>query len=136
MAVDSFNKQASQSQLFSLHMTPVAATINVPRTTIVTGGGPDWMATGANAVWIANISLKEVERIDATSNAIAARTKVNGVPCSGAAFGFSSVWIPMCANEKGTSLVRIDAATNRVVATLPTAPANSEGGITITWFGA
>jgi streptogramin lyase len=88
------------------------------------------MAAGAGAMWIANISLKEVERIDASSNKIAARIKVNGVPCSGAAFGFSSVWIPLCGNDKGTSLVRIDAAKNRVVATLPIAPANSEGGIT------
>lgn len=131
MAVDGFNQQASQSQLFSIHMTKVAATIDVPRTTIVTGGGPDWMATGAGAMWIANISSKEVDRIDASSSKIAARIKVNGVPCSGAAFGFSSVWIPLCANDKGTSLVRIDAARNRVVATLPIAPANSEGGITV-----
>lgn len=130
MAVDSFNAQASQSQLFSIHMTKVARAIDAPGATIVTGGGPDWMATGAGAMWIANISLREVERIDAASNAITARIKVKGVPCSGAAFGFSSVWIPLCANGKGTSLVRISAATNRIVATLPIAPANSEGGIT------
>jgi hypothetical protein len=112
-------------------MAKAAATIDAPRATIVTGGGPDWMATGAGSMWIANISLKEVERINAASNAIAARIKVKGVPCSGAAFGFSSVWIPLCANDKGTSLVRINAATNRIVATLPIAPANSEGGITV-----
>lgn len=131
MAVDKFNANASQSQLFSIHMTKVAAAIDVPRTTIVTGGGPDWMATGAGAMWIANISLKEVERVDAASSTISARIKVNGVPCSGAAFGFSSVWIPLCANDKGMSLLRIDAKTNRIVATLPIAPANSEGGITV-----
>lgn len=130
MAVDSEGAQASQSQLFSLHMTPTAASIDVPRTTIVTGGGPDWMATGAGAVWIANISLKEVERIDAAGSKIVARIPVKGVPCSGAAFGFSSVWIPLCANGKGTSLVRIDAASNHVAATYAVAPADSEGGIT------
>src|SRR6185437_4882437 len=123
MAVDSFDPHASSAQLFTL---PLPAVTELPRTTIVTGGGPDWMATGANAMWIANISLKEVERIDAATNAITARIKVDGVPCSGAAFGFSSVWIPLCENGKGSSLVRIDAATNRVAATLPVAPANSE----------
>lgn len=128
MAVDSFDPHASPAQLFNL---PLPAVTDLPRTTIVTGGGPDWMATGAGAMWIANISLKEVERIDAATNAIAARIKVDGVPCSGAAFGFASVWIPLCENGKGMSVVRIDAATNRVAATLPVAPANSEGGITI-----
>ncbi len=128
MAVDSFDPNASPAQLFKL---PLPAVTDLPRTTIVTGGGPDWMATGAGAMWIANISLKEVERIDAASSAITARIKVDGVPCSGAAFGFSSVWIPLCKSGKGTSVVRIDAATNRVAATLPVSPANSEGGITV-----
>ena len=128
MAVDSFDPHASPAQLFNL---PLPAVTDLPRTTIMTGGGPDWMATGAGAMWIANISLKEVERIDAATNAITARIKVDGVPCSGAAFGFSSVWIPLCENGKGTSMVRIDAVTNRVAATLPVAPANSEGGITV-----
>ena len=128
MAVDSFDPHASPAQLFNL---PLPAVTDLPRTTIVTGGGPDWMATGSGAMWIANISLKEVERIDAATNAITARIKVDGVPCSGAAFGFSSVWIPLCENGKGTSVARIDAATNRVAATLPIAPANSEGGIAV-----
>jgi len=128
MAVQSFDAKASPSQLFNLPLPKIA---DLPRTTIVTGGGPDWMTTGGGAIWVANISLKEVERIDAASNAIAARIKVAGVPCSGAAFGFSSVWIPLCADGKGTSLVRIDANTNRVAQTLPIAPANSEGGITV-----
>jgi len=128
MAVDAFDPHASTAQLFNL---PLPAVTDLPRTTIVTGGGPDWMATGAGAMWIANISLKEVERIDAATNAITARIKVADVPCSGAAFGFASVWIPLCENGKGTSLVRIDAAANRVATTLPVAPANSEGGITV-----
>jgi virginiamycin B lyase len=127
MTVQSFDASASPAQLFNL---PLPAVTDLPRTTIVTGGGPDWMATGADALWIANISLKEIERIDAATNTITARIKVGGVPCSGAAFGFSSLWIPLCENDKGTSLVRIDAPTNRVVATLPIAPVNSEGGIT------
>jgi virginiamycin B lyase len=128
MTVDSFDAHASTAQLFNL---PLPAVTDLPRTTIVTGGGPDWMATGGGAMWIANISLKEVERIDATTNAITARIPVHGVPCSGAALGFSSVWVPLCKDGKGMSLVRIDAATNRIATTLPIAPANSEGGISV-----
>jgi virginiamycin B lyase len=128
MSVVSFDAHASPAQLFNF---PLPTMTDLPRTTIVTGGGPDWMATGDDAMWIANISLKEVERIDATTNAITARIPVHGVPCSGAAFGFSSVWIPLCKDGKGISLVRIDPTTNRVATTLPVAPANSEGGITV-----
>jgi virginiamycin B lyase len=103
----------------------------LPRTTIVIGGAPDWMTTGNNALWIANITLTEVERVNAATNGVTARIKLNGVPCSGIAYGFASVWVPMCgAHGLGKSLVRIDAATNRVEATLAIRPANSEGGIT------
>jgi virginiamycin B lyase len=79
MSVVSFDARASPAQLFNF---PLPTMTDLPRTTIVTGGGPDWMATGDDAMWIANISLKEVERIDATTNAITARIPVHGVPCS------------------------------------------------------
>ncbi len=80
---------------------------------------------------IANITLKEVERINAATNTVTSRIKLPGVPCSGIAYGFGSVWVPICGpHGAGSSLVRIDAATNRVAATLPITPANSEGGIT------
>ena len=104
---------------------------DLPRTTIVTGGAPDWMTTGSNALWIANITLKEVERVSVATNTITSKIKLPGVPCSGIAYGFASVWVPICGpHGAGRSLVRIDAATNRVKATLPIPPANSEGGIT------
>jgi streptogramin lyase len=47
-------------------------------------------------------------------------------PCSGLAAGFGSVWVPSCGDN---TLVRVDIKTNKVVATLPYGPANSEGGI-------
>lgn len=112
--------------------TPSQPTIaDLPRTTIVIGGAPDWMTVGSNALWIANITLKEVERVNAATNKVTARIPVSGVPCSGIAYGFGSVWVPICgAHGSGKSLVRIDAAANRVRATLPMTPAHSEGGIT------
>jgi streptogramin lyase len=123
--------------LFFIALTASAGTralptiSDLPRTTIVIGGAPDWMTTGNNALWIANITLKEVERVSAPTNVVTSRIKVSGVPCSGIAYGFASVWVPICGpHGSGRSLVRIDAATNRVGATLPIAPANSEGSIT------
>jgi virginiamycin B lyase len=104
---------------------------DLPRTTIVIGGAPDWMTSGSNALWIANITLKEGERVNASTNTVTSRIKLSGVPCSGIAYGFASVWVPICGpHGAGSSLVRIDAATNRVKATLPITPANSEGAIT------
>jgi YVTN family beta-propeller protein len=103
----------------------------LPRTTVAVGGGPDWMTTGGNALWIGNIDLKEVERVDVATNKVTARIKVGGNPCSGIAYGFSSVWVPICEHFQGTRLVRIDASTDRVSATLPIVPAHPEGGITV-----
>jgi streptogramin lyase len=132
MTVSSFKQGVSPSTVFELSaVQPSRPTISdLPRATIVIGGAPDWMTTGSGALWIANITLKEVERVDATTNAVTARIKVRGVPCSGIAYGFASVWVPICgAHGTGVSLIRIDAATNRVQKTLPIAPASSEGGI-------
>jgi len=107
------------------------AIADIGRTTITIGGAPDWMITGDGALWIANITLEEVERVDAATNTVVARIPLHGKPCAGIAFGFSSVWVPMCdKHDAGTSLVRIDAASNKVQRVLSIPPANTEGGIT------
>jgi len=54
-------------------------------------------------------------------------TGIPGEACSGLAFGFASVWTPVCG--KKPALVRIDATKNAISATIPIAPARSEGGI-------
>jgi virginiamycin B lyase len=127
-------KRALLSLIFVALTANAGATVRpeiaqLPRTTVTVGGGPDWMTTGGNAVWIGNIDLQEVERVDATTNTVIARIKVSGVPCSGISYGFASVWVPICEHRQGRRLVRIDARTNRVSATLQIVPADSEGGI-------
>ena len=80
----------------------------LPRTTIVIGGAPDWMTSGSNALWIANITLKEVERVNAATNTVSSRIKLPGIPCSGIAYGFGSVWVPICGPKgAGLSLIHI-----------------------------
>lgn len=128
MTVDSYPPGQSVSMVFRLQLPEIA---DLPKTTIVTGGAPDWMVTGGGALWISNITLEEVERVDAGSLRIVARIKMPGVPCSDITYGFTSVWVPICSNGKGTSLVRIDARTDRIAAVLPIPPADSEGGITV-----
>jgi virginiamycin B lyase len=92
------------------------------------GGTADWALVTEDAVWVASTRPNAVLRIDPTSNKILALIKVSGDVCSGLASGFGSIWVPLCG--KRAALVRVDAAKNRITATLPIRPAGPEGGIT------
>jgi streptogramin lyase len=67
-------------------------------------------------------------RIDPSTNKFVPTIRISGESCSGLAFGFGSVWAPVCGRKP--ALVRTDAAKNTISATLPIAPAGPEGGIT------
>jgi streptogramin lyase len=81
-----------------------------------------------DAVWVAGTKPYSVQHIDAITNGIVAKVTLPGEACSGLAFGFGSVWVPVCG--KKPALVRVDAHQNKVIATLPIRPAGEEGGIT------
>jgi virginiamycin B lyase len=98
-----------------------------PSTTIKVGGTADWVLIGEDAVWVASTNPSAVVRIDPATNQIVAAVRVPGEACSGLAFGFGSVWVPICG--KHAELVRIGANENKVSAILPQAPAGPEGGI-------
>lgn len=80
-----------------------------------------------NAVWVASSNPASVHRIDPKTNKEVAIVPVPGDPCSGLAFGFGSLWVPLCG--KPNSMARVDSVTNRVIAILPLGPAGEEGGI-------
>jgi streptogramin lyase len=98
-----------------------------PSVTIKVGGTADWVLVSENAVWVASTKPYAILRIDPASNAIVATIRISGEACSGLAFGFQSVWVPICGNKP--ALVRIDATRNAISATLPIAPAGPEGGL-------
>ena len=98
-----------------------------PSVTIKIGGTADWVLVTENAVWVASTKPYDIVRIDPTTDKILARVRISGEACSGLAFGFGSVWIPICGNKP--ALVRIDVTKNAISATLPIAPAGSEGGV-------
>ena len=98
-----------------------------PSLTIKIGGTADWVLLTENAVWVASTKPYDIVRIDPTTNTILAKVRIPGEACSGLAFGFDSVWVPICGNKP--ALVRIDATKNAISATLPIAPAGAEGGI-------
>ena len=95
----------------------------VPDAIVSIPGSPDWIGID-DAVWISNYPKNNVSRIDPKTNQVAAVVEIGSKPCSGLASGFGSVWAPVCGDKK---LVRIDAKTNRVVASIPTEIGDNEG---------
>lgn len=98
---------------------PIAARLSLP-------GSPDWVAVGAEAVWISNTGNDTVVRVDPATTKIAKTIPVSKRPCSGLAIGFNAVWCPSCLGER---VERINAHTNHVEAHIATSIGDSEGGI-------
>ncbi len=89
-------------------------------------GSPDWVAIG-DSVWISNNPKNNISQLDPKTNQIGAVITVAKTPCSGLAVAFGSVWVPICSNG---SVQRVDAKSQRIVASIPSGVANTEGGIT------
>lgn len=99
-----------------------------PSATLKIGRTADWVLVTNDAVWVAGTKPYSVQRIDPINDRIVAKVVLPGEACSGLAFGFGSLWIPVCG--KKPSLVRIDVHENAVIATLPVPAVEAEGGIT------
>jgi virginiamycin B lyase len=91
------------------------------------GKTADWVLVTDRAVWVAGTKPYSVQRIDPASNTVVAKVVLTGEACSGLAFGFGSVWVPVCG--KKPVLVRVDENTNTISARLAIGPAGPEGGI-------
>jgi virginiamycin B lyase len=98
-----------------------------PDTEFPVSGHPDWLGVTDDGVWVASSNVNHVVRLNATTNK---PDIVIGVakPCSGLAVGFGSLWIPSCGAPH--QLLRTDARTGVIQATIAAGPADSEGGIT------
>jgi streptogramin lyase len=83
------------------------------------------MAVTEDAVWVASSNVNHVVRLDAKTNKPDVVITVEK-PCSGLVVEYGSLWIPSCG---GKSLVRADAHTGAIQATIAAGPADSEGGI-------
>jgi streptogramin lyase len=98
----------------------------VPIVTFEVKGHPDWMVLTDDAVWVTSSSANHVVRLDAKTNQPGVIVTV-AKPCSGLAVDFGSLWIPSCGDH---TVVRVDANTGAVQATIAAEPGDSEGGIT------
>jgi len=99
-----------------------------PSATFKIGATTDWVLMTDEAVWVVGSKPYSLQRIDPATNKIVAKVRLSGEACSGLAFGFGSVWVPVCGRKP--LLARVDVHTNRITAVLPIAPAGPEGGIT------
>ena len=80
------------------------------------GGTADWILVTDDAVWVSSSKPDSVERIGPANNKIVAEVSLPGEACLGLAFGFTSLWVPLCGKEP--SLVRVSVLTNGIRATL------------------
>lgn len=98
-----------------------------PSATLKIGGTADWVLVTDDAVWVAGTRPYSVQRIDPVTNRIVSKVALPGEVCSGLAYGFGSIWVPVCGKQP--ALVRVDARKGVIIATLPIPPAGPEGGI-------
>ncbi len=89
-------------------------------------GSPDWVAI-ADSVWISNNPKNNISQLDAGTNKVGAVIEVAKKPCSGLTIAFGSVWAPICSDG---SVTRVDLKSQKIVASIPSGVANTEGGIT------
>ena len=89
-------------------------------------GSPDWVAIG-DSVWISNNPKSNISQLDPKTNQVGAVITVAKKPCSGLAIAFGSVWVPVCSDG---SVQRVDPKSQKIIASIPSGVANTEGGIT------
>jgi virginiamycin B lyase len=98
-----------------------------PQAVYKLAGTPDWSVVTKDAVWVSSSRVNQVSQLVPATGQVGLIAHVQ-LPCSGLAYGWGSVWVPSCGSHE---VVRVDEKTGKATATIPTDPANSEGGITI-----
>ena len=70
-------------------------------------GRADWVLVTNDAVWVAGTEPYSVQGVDPSTDRIVAKVALPGEACSGLAFGFGSVWVPVCGkNQSSFGLMR------------------------------
>lgn len=81
--------------------------------TLAVEGAPDWPLVAFGSVWVSNSGTGQVQRFDPRTGKATASIPITQ-PCNGLASGPTAVWTGACIS--GGYVVRIDPATNRIVA--------------------
>ncbi|WP_421851760.1 PQQ-binding-like beta-propeller repeat protein [Novosphingobium sp.] len=94
----------------------------------------DWVLIGPDAVWVAGQG--PLRKIDPQTNREVMVVPLPGTACAGLAAGFGSLWVPICS-KKANSVLRVDAVSGAIVATIPMGPPFEAGiaaGKDAVWF--
>jgi virginiamycin B lyase len=96
---------AQDFQKLDASALPIQAKIHI------SGGDPDWLATGFGSLWVSVPKRDEIVRIDPKRNVIQAGIRVGNDPCYGIGVGATRLWVLNC---KSQTLVRLNPRTNKV----------------------
>ena len=107
---------------------------------IEVGTGPEGLAFGDGALWVANSGSGTVSRIDPANDEVAATINVGSSPVA-VAVGDGAVWVgnSTWSPPGGSTVSRVDSTTNTVTATIdvgrdPAGVAVGEGAVWVTEF--
>ena len=126
---------AQNSEAIGKVVPPAVRKVQLPfaslksEATFKIGKNADWVQITDDAVWVASSKPASVHRIDPRTNKEVSVVPMPGDPCAGLAFGFGSLWVPLCGQPN--SLARVDSRRNKISAILPLGPAGGEGGIAV-----
>lgn len=97
--------------------------------TVELKGFPDWLEIAHGSVWVSNPGNGTVQRVDPATGKVVAEVTVKR-PAAAMTSGFGSVWVAN-SGDKTTprAILRIDAKTNAVAASVPVGVADSEGSL-------
>ena len=88
-------------------------------------GYADFLALDGDHAWVTNQG--RVDRLAAGQNRPVASVPM-AEPCGGMAVDFGALWV---VNNKAGTLVRVDVASNRVLAEIPTGVADPSGEVSV-----
>ena len=95
------------------------------RRTLKVPGAPDFLALEGNDAWVTNEG--RVEKLTADAREPIASVAI-AEPCGGMAVDFGALWVADCRSR---SLVRVDLASHRVSAEIPTGLADPKGELSV-----
>ena len=124
LAAAAFGASSSDSPALKSVQHPMSALHAVAKFSIP--GSPDWVAIG-DSVWISNNPKNNISQLDPATNKVSTVITTAKTPCSGLAIAFGGVWVPICSDG---SVQRVDLKSGKIVASIPSGVANTEGGIT------
>ncbi len=89
---------------------------------------PDWLAADEQYVYT-RLDSSEVVRLNPATGEVLGITDVGGLPCRGLGAAYGAVWSCVAQGDEPESIVRIDPATDQVIATIELGKSTFQGSL-------